>query len=410
MFTGRAVTPMSHLPQDCRVLANRHGGKVARVATTIALTSGLLIHGAFASVASPSSALSADAEPPAGTATADSGASTVTFGMAPASGGHVDQRGFLRFSGTPGATVYDTIAVVNVSQVPLLLDVYTADATNGADGSLQGSLKADVPELAGAWIHLDQPTVELPPQTPGVGPGTKILPVTIAIPADAEPGDHVGYVFTSLTAQGQAGDATPSLNLEQRVGVRVYITVEGQVRAGLTVTGVRAHFVPGSGAGQGSLEVEYTLSNTGNVRYGVEPSVRAAGPFGLAPHTADGTPIEQLLPHASVKQTVKIPGVSPLFFESVVVSATAVAAPGSEEPGIGTVHASTWTWVWSWLYLLVLVFVAAVVSTVMARHRRKRPGVWGPPEGPWSGHATSAAPAPRPPAAPEHPTAPERVP
>lgn len=386
------------------MLVNRHGGGAARVAAAVALSAGLLFPAAVASAVPTSGSLGAETAPPSGSAATDGGNSSVTFGMATASGGHVDSRGFLQLSATPGATVYDNVAIVNISQVPLALEVYAADATNGADGSLQGGLKADTSRLVGTWIQLGASTVTLPPQTPGVGPGMQVLPVTITIPADAEPGDHVGYIFTSLTATGQASD-TPSLNLEQRVGVRVYVTVEGQVRAGLTVTGVQAHFLPGTGAGAGpgSLEVEYTLTNTGNVRYGVEPSVRAAGPFGLTPRSVDGPVIEQLLPHASVRQTMTLAGVSPLFFENVTVSATAVPAPGAEEPGIGTVHASAWAWVWSWIYVLVVVLVAAVAGWVVHHRRRKRPGTWGPPEGLWTGGdaATSQTTPPHAPSAPE---------
>jgi hypothetical protein len=392
MFTGRAVTAARPAHHHGRVFAHRRGGRSARAATVVALAAGLLLPTAAAQAA-PSASPTPDPSASAGANGSDAAAgqggddNLVTFGIATASGDSLDTRGYISFDAPAGAVLYDKVALVNLSNVPLDLDVYPADVTNAPDGSLDIAGRAETPDLAGAWLKADQSTVGVPAQSSATGPGISIVPVTITIPPDAEPGDHVGAVLTSLTAAGQAGENAPALDLEQRLAVRVYVRVQGQIRAGLTVTDVRARFVPGGVFGPGKVDVTYTLTNNGNVRFGVEPSVRGAGPFGASAVTADGTKIDELLPHSSVQQKVTLERVWPFLFENVTVSATAVSALGAEDPGIGTVKASTWTWLGSWGYLVFLGLVAAVVAWLVQRRRRRLPGTWGPPQGLWDSHA-----------------------
>jgi len=389
MFTGRAVTTDRPGLDHGQVLLSRGRRRRARAAAAaLALAVGLLTVSTTALAGPVSGGVVAAPKPsPQPTPTGDG---RVTFGITTASAGTADDRGFISLSAPPGAVVFDHVAVVNFSDTPLDIDLYAADVANAADGSLGVAGRADPKQLAGSWVTLDVPTVNLPAQSTAKGPGLAVVPVTITIPQDAEPGDHLAAVLSSLTTQGKPGQNTPAINLENRVGVRVYVTVQGDIRPGLTVTGVHTHFVAGGPFGPGTLEVEYTLTNSGNVRYGVEPSVRATGPFGIAPHNADGKKIDELLPHASVTQTVTLPGVFPLLLENVTVSATAVASVmGATDPGLGTVKATSWTWLWSWLLLVLLLLVGALVAWREVRRRRRRPGVWGPPAGLWG-----AAPTP----------------
>lgn len=383
MFIARRVTSVLSTSDHFPVSAHRRVTVAARAAAVAALALGLLVPVATAQAASVAAA--------AGDGTADDGGGDgrVTFGMTTASGGTADDRGFIAVDAPPGSVLFDNVAVVNVSDAPLDVDLYSADVINTEDGELDAGGRGDPKTLAGAWLTLGGDKASLPAQSSKSGPGLSVVPVTINIPKDAEPGDHLAAVLSSVTAQGRAGENTPAVDLEHRVGVRVYVRVQGDIRAGLTITDVTAHFLAGGAFGAGKLQVQYTLTNSGNVRYGLNPSVRASGIFGLMPHTADGAPIEELLPHSVVKQTVTVEGVVPLLLQNVVVSATAVAARGAEDPGIGTVRASTWTWIWSWLVLVIFLVVAAIATTVVLRRRRNRPGTWGPPTDLWGGSSSA---------------------
>ncbi|HEY0119162.1 MAG TPA: hypothetical protein VGC04_10305 [Cellulomonas sp.] len=309
--------------------------------------------------------------------------------MTTASGGTTDARGYIAVNAPPGGVIYDHVAVINLSNAPLDVDLYTADVTNGSDGALDVAARTDKKQLAGSWVAFGQDKVTLAAQSSKTGPGLQVVPVTITIPKDAEPGDHLAALLSSVTAQGKPDANAPGINLEHRVGVRVYVTVQGDIRPGLTITNVHTHFMPGGTFGSGSMEVEYTLTNSGNVRFGVNASVRATGPFGLSPHSADGAAIAELLPHSSVTQKVTLDDIFPLLLENVVVSATATPAVGGSDPGIGTVRASSWTWLWTWLALVIVLLVGLGVAWWQVRRRRNRPGVWGPPEGLWGGTSKS---------------------
>lgn len=379
------------------MFAHRTRPAVARATAVAALVVGLVAPAAAAHAVQPlpsgvAAAPKPSPSPSPSSANDGAGGGRITFGMTTASGGTTDARGFIAVNAPAGSVLYDNVAVINLSDAPLAVDVYTADVTNGGDGALDVAAGTDKKQLAGGWVTLGEAKVDLAAQSTKAGPGFKLVPVTITIPKNAEPGDHLAAVLASVTAQGKPGDNSPAINLEHRVGVRVYVTVQGSIRPGLSIKDVRTHFRPGSTFGPGALDVEYTLTNSGNVRVGVKPSVRATGPFGASPHTADGTAIAELLPHSSVTQKISFDGVFPAGLENVVVSAAAVAAQGGSDPGIGTVHASSWTWLWTWALPVVLLATGGVVTWFRIRRRRSRPGVWGPPEG-LSGAPTPAAPS-----------------
>ena len=303
---------------------------------------------------------------------APGGSDLVTFGISPASAGRPDSRSFVALTAPPGSVVQDDIAVLNQSDVPLDLDVYATDAINDPNGSISLPDRADAPRLAGSWLTLGAPSAHVPAQSSTDGIGFVDVPVTITIPVDAEPGDHVAAVVAALTVQGDGAADSPAIKLEQRTGARIYITVDGPTKAGVTVSDVHAVYqqadVAGL-AGLGSMRVSYTLTNSGNLRIGVAPTVQASGPFGALARSADGVTIDELLPGASVEQVVTVPGVAPLLLDSVSVSATALAVPGRDAPGIAPAHASTFTWAVPWAFLALLALL--VGGGLLLRHRRR---------------------------------------
>lgn len=324
--------------------------------------------------ASPAAAV--DPSPaPSTSASAETELQLATFGVTGASGDVPDTRSYLAMTAAPGSVVYDSVAVINQSDVPLDIDVYTGDAINTDDGSVGLPDRSVTPTAAGTWLTVGASTVNVPAQS-STGRGYTVVPVTITIPADAEPGEHLAGVIVSITAQGTAAgeDKAATVNLEQRVGLRVYVTVDGPIHAGLTVTGVRSEYNQAGAfglAGAGSATVTYTLTNTGNTRLMVQPTTTATGLFGQVQTSADGDRIDELLPGASVTQTVELSRVLPLVFHDIVVSASVSAPLSGTDPGIGTPAAQVSMWAVPWAYLAVIV-LAAVVWWLLRRMRKRR--------------------------------------
>lgn len=301
-------------------------------------------------------------------------ADLASFGISPAGPDAPDQRPYLVVAAPPGAVIHEQVALVNQDSAPVALDVYAGDVVM-ADGGLSVAARDADSSGAGSWIAVDGPSsFEVPPQTPESGFGYSIVPFTVTVPADAQPGDYIGGLVASLVTDGQAGENSPGIELEQRVAARLYIRVDGELRPGLEVAGLTAAWTPGgpAGVGTGTVTVDYTLRNTGNMRMAVEPEVKVAGPFGLAGTSVAGQRVDELLPGAEVSRTTVIEDVLPLVVEDVIVNAVGVAPTAGDDPGIGTVTAGTTVWAVPWVIVGALLLVVAVIMLRTVRRRRRR--------------------------------------
>jgi hypothetical protein len=309
-----------------------------------------------------------------GQATATAPQDLVSFGIAPAGLERPDGRPFLSYTAAPGSTIYDHVAVLNQDDQPLSLQVYSGDVVQ-ADAGLSVRPQADASVDAGAWIAVEAPPqIDVPAQTTDAGVGYVIVPFTLTIPTNAQPGDHLGGIVASLVTVGSGGESSPSIQLDQRVAARVYIRVDGDLAPGLVIANLGATWVPGGVAGAGSVELTYTLRNTGNVRMAVEPSARVTGPFDLLARSAAGSRVDVLLPGAEVHQSITVTGVWPLVRETVTVSARAVATAAGDDPGLGTVTTSINTGALPWAGLAVLALLLALIVALVARRRGPRRG------------------------------------
>lgn len=308
----------------------------------------------------------ADDDPPAGR-------DVVSWGISPAGADAPDQRPYIAYQVDPGSVVYDHVAVLNIDDQPIDLAVYTGDSVQGADGGLAVRTHQEQNLDAGRWIAVDGPgAVQVGPQVKGKGFGYEIVPVTMTIPPDAPPGDHVGAVVASLTSVGQGGAGSPALAFEQRVALTVYVRVAGRLSPGLVVDDLQARWQRTGSLGQGAVTVTYSLRNTGNVLYGVEPSVRVAGIGGLGATKVAGKKVTNLLPGGEVTQTVTVENVWALGPTTVTVDAKAVAPSTGTDPAIGAVRASTLYWAWPLLLLIVLVPLLGLMAWRVDRRRRWR--------------------------------------
>ena len=263
-------------------------------------------------------------------------------------------RPFFSYDLAPGGTITDHVGVTNLGSAPLTLSVYGSDAfTTGTGG--YDLLPADRPPVdVGSWVRLARTTVTIPARS------RADIPFTLAVPANASPGDHAGGIVASVTSTtaNATGHAT---RLEQRAGTRLLLRVTGPLHPGLRVDGLRAAYAPGWVPFTGDLTLTYTVRNTGNVRLGAEQTARVAGLFGLAAGTRALEPLPELLPGAALTRTVTVPGRPALIRLSATVELTGPAT-----------RATAGTWALSWWYLLLLVLVAGLVWWLI-RRRRGRP-------------------------------------
>lgn len=219
---------------------------------------------------------------------------------------------------------------------------------------------------AGAWLAVasDRPggtTVRVPARS------HRILPMHLQVPADATPGDHVAGIIASLTAIGRGGDV--NVALDQRVGIRVFIRVAGELDPALNVDALHTDFHPSlNPVGPGSATVRYRVRNTGNVALGVRQEVSVGAWIG-GRRVARPTDVPLLLPGSSVDVVVEIRDVWPAFRDQTTVTLTPVDLQGNSGPSLGerSVQAGFWAIPWA-----SMVAVAALVTAAAWwRHRRR---------------------------------------
>lgn len=241
-------------------------------------------------------------------------------------------RNLFDYSVGPGTQIVDSVDVTNSSAVPAEFLIYATDAINeqagGAFSLLQHNIK---PTDLGSWITTKSDKVTIQPKTKAT------IPFNLLIPSDATPGDHVaGIVASILTTSTKKGS---TVELEQRVGTRMYLAVSGERVPGVKVAGVTSGFNASLNPfAPGDMTVGYDVRNSGNTRLDVNNTVSIAGPFGIPLGSFTPKPLPNLLPRQTVHYEAKVPGVIALLlaWSTVTVSpgdiGTAGKKPSSQGP------------------------------------------------------------------------------
>ena len=334
-------------------------------------------------VSAPASASDA----PASVATATAPDSALEWTVSPADPTGPDGRVSLRHVVEPGGTVNDHIAVSNLGTSTATLTVQGGDGMVGANGAFD--IVEGEPKDSGAWLSvggLDQNILTL------AAGETRVLPVTVSVPAEAAPGDHPAGIVVGITQDDEGVSVT------HRIGVRVHLQVAGELAAATTVDAVQTSFAPSwIPFAPGTLTVDMRLENTGNVRVGGAPAVTTSGPFGILATRGGEAPIE-LLPGDAVDARVELE-VWPLFalFGDVVVAPSAIGEDRLPTSAPSTASFTALAVSWTGLAVIAL-FIGAIV--LLARRRRKHRAL----------AAAASAPAePAEPAAASEPAAPEEA-
>jgi hypothetical protein len=232
------------------------------------------------------------------------------------------------YSTDPGTQVVDYVVVSNRGTTAAEFSIYATDATNDVETGDFGLLPSNEPPTdMGAWITMDVDSVTLEPGQ------ASTIPFNLLIPSDATPGDHVAGIIASITTT--ADDNGTTVNLEQRVGARVYLRVSGDVSASAEISGVSTNFTPELNPfAFGRLTLDYAVRNTGNVRMDVVQEVQITGPFGIPLATITPQPLVDLLPRQTVGVSADVPQIAALFLAFSTITVTPGPLGSAETPAI----------------------------------------------------------------------------
>ncbi|GAB2474012.1 DUF916 domain-containing protein [Xylanimonas ulmi] len=317
---------------------------------------GALLLALLAAGATPVSALPGDGDPAADSPRA--------WAVVPASADGPDGRGRLDYAVEPGARVEDHVAVRNLGEQPLTVDVYVQDADHGPDGAFTVRTPQDTPTRVGVWLRLAEGRVTVPPRA------SVVVPFVLDVPRDAEPGDHAGGVLAvSEVAQSQG----PAVQIA--TGTRVYVRVGGPVAPALEASPLRGAYAGRLGPlTPGRLEVETTLVNSGNIRLDPTAVVRVRSLFGLWTGSVALDDTDEILPGGATTTSGVLTGVPPLGPYWLTVEATRATSRGQDLSETVTMTSPTvlvWAPPWTLLTALALLALAVAVGWRNLRRRRR---------------------------------------
>jgi hypothetical protein len=274
------------------------------------------------------------------------------------------RRPYFYLSADPGTTLTDQVTVTNKTTAPLTFRLYAADAYNTErDGGFAVRTQKEKQRGVGAWARPERERVTVPANS------SVTVPYTLTVPEGAEPGDHPGALVALDERIGSAAGSV-AVGIQQAVGARVYLRVNGPTVPALSLEDVRlSHAQPlVPGIGESSALISYTLYNRGNVTLNPRVALKAEGFFGRDLLTRDLKRIpSELLPRQKIRLTERWAGAPQLEWGEVRLTAS---ARDVRESAGASFFALPW--------LVAVVLVAAVAGAgVWGRARQGRSRVTG---------------------------------
>ncbi|MFI9582179.1 WxL protein peptidoglycan domain-containing protein [Streptomyces sp. NPDC052236] len=277
------------------------------------------------------------------------------------SSAELGNRPYFYLSADPGTTLTDQVTVTNKTAAPLTFRLYAADAYNTErDGGFAVRTQREKQRGVGAWARPERDRVTVPARS------SVTVPYTLTVPEGAEPGDHPG-ALVALDERIAPSSGSVAVSVQQAVGARVYLRVNGPTVPALSVEDVRlTHAKPlVPGTGESSTLISYTLHNRGNVTLSPKVALKAEGLFGrdLLNRNLKKIPSE-LLPRQKIRLTERWAGAPQLEWGDIRLTAS---ARGVRESAGASFFALPW--------LVAAVVAAALAGTgvwLRVRHGRAR--------------------------------------
>lgn len=293
-------------------------------------------------------------------------AATVGVATRPADdGGRPDGRSRFTFAADPGQTVTDRVLVGNTGSARQDFTVYATDAFNDAEGELALLPTDAVPTSVGSWVRFDdggaRVQFSLEPQE------VRLLTFTVAVPADATPGDHVGGVVASVIESGA------QVNVDRRVATSIFARVSGDLQPQLSLTSYEASYEGdwwNPFAGQ--VRLHYTVTNPGNVALAANLTSGVGTWFGIPVTGEQGGGIPMVLPGNTATYDYAVGGVGQwLYLNPHTVLNPFVESPdASMQLVVAPITRDAVTFAMPWTVLILALLAGALVVIVRWRRRR----------------------------------------
>jgi hypothetical protein len=302
-------------------------------------------------------------------ALADEEAPAIRWSVTPADESGPDGRSFVENTLDPGETVEDHLAVRNVSAQTVEFALTAADGFYTRSGRFDILASGEESVAAGTWIEI--------PQSVTVAAGeTEVVPFSITVPENAEPGDHAAGITASVLSVQESEDGA-SVGVESRVGFRVTTRVTGELTPAAEIQNLSGGYaLSWNPFRPGDLTVSFDVENTGNTILLAQGNVAAGGRDVDFPGP-DEQP-QELLRGDTRSLNVVVDDVWPLFLlpTTVTVAATVVTMEG-EQSTLEPVTAEVLVWAVPWPQLMLLAGIALLILALVWGRRRSKKRLQG---------------------------------
>ncbi|HEY4004472.1 MAG TPA: hypothetical protein VGM60_04695, partial [Pseudonocardia sp.] len=281
----------------------------------------------------------------------------------------IDRRPFFNWSATPGAGLTDHVAIVNFGATPMTLHVFATDAVPTAHGGT-----GFLPQGQGKGGPVGWVTLRFPNGSPNLylAPHSKVIvPITVVIPKNAPPGDHVGAIVASLTSVIQSKNHA-KVHFVQQVADRIITRISGPLHPQLSIVGLHVSYHdPLNPVATSPATLSFTVSNTGNELLGGRVSVSVHGLFGSTESRDKVVTVPVMLPGGSDSARVTVNGVYPEFLMNAKVTVTPTIVTGQYDPGLKTYSGQVSFIAIPWIPLAIVIVLLLIVAAWLWRRRRR---------------------------------------
>jgi hypothetical protein len=205
--------------------------------------------------------------------------------------------GYFVYDAKPGAPVTGKLQVTNTGNRGGTVRLFAADATTGQTSGTVYLTSGEKQRDVGAWVRLPARRLEL-------GPGEKrVVPFTVAIPAGASTGQHVGGIVAETaeraTGPKSKGKANVQITVRNLAIVAVQVNVPGPRVSKFSILSVHA------GGRKGYQQVFVRMCNDGNVMGKPSGSIVIEDPKGKSV-LDERFQLDTFLPHTTIDYPVNI--------------------------------------------------------------------------------------------------------
>jgi hypothetical protein len=291
-----------------------------------------------------------------------------SWGLAPTSNDPTgaNNRAFYAYTLDPGATQDDSATLWNFGDVGLTFHVYATDAFDNRTGDFTLLPGDHAPTDVGSWVKLQTGYIDVPAHT-------KVdIPFTVTVPKGASPGDHAAGIVASVPTP-TAGPNGARITIDRRTGSRLYVRVGGKVNPSLSVENLSSNYSGAFNPLDGSLDVSYTIHNSGNVRVGAHQEITVHDLFGREVASRKMRDLPDVLPGNSFTIHQRFTGIPATLRVGADVKVTPYAALGTDSKGQlpAVTTSTTHAWAIPWTVLL-LVALAVLLWRLYRRWKQPR--------------------------------------